>query len=321
MVTGGTGFVGRRLVALLLAEGWRVRVLARSPERAELLDGEALEVVFGDLSASVSQLQSWMQGVEVVFHLAALYRFGVVDVGAMRETNVEGTRRVIEAVGAAGVSRLVHCSTIGCYGDSGDALCDESHYDAASVAALPYTATKRAAHELVQHAAGQGMDAVIVSPSAIFGVGDTSIIGRVVGFAVRGWLKLGFYRNARMGFVHVDDVAAGLLAAYLRGTSGSDYILVSRTASLGEVLSEVAEAAGHTAPWWWLPPWMVRLSLPFSPLVGLVLGQGPWVLRDSVAMLDGVHLAYDGRRARRELLWEPLPFAERMAQTLSDWAR
>jgi len=85
-----------------------------------------------------------------------------------------------------------------------------------------------------------------------------------------------------MGFVHVDDVCSGLLAAYEQGKSGRDYILVARTASLGEVLTEVAQLAGKSAPWWWLPPWMVRLSVPFSPLVALALGQGllcceiPW---------------------------------------------
>jgi len=320
-VTGGTGFVGRRLVSLLQSKGWRVRVLARSAERAEPLQAEGLELVLGDLATPVSQLASAMRGADVVFHLAALYRFGVWDVASMRATNVEGTRRVIEAVRIAGVPRLVHCSTIGCYGDSGMEVRDEAHFDPASVAALPYTATKREAHDLVLQAAGEGIEAVIVSPTGIFGVGDESIIGRFVDFAVRGWLKVGVYRDSRMGFVHVDDVASGLLAAFERGVTGRDYILVSRTASLGEVLVEVAQQAGQSAPWWWIPPWMVRLSQPFSPLVAMVLGQGPMVLRDSVAMLDGVHLDYDGKRARQELSWEPPPFAERMAETLSSWPR
>ncbi len=318
-VTGGTGFVGQRLISLLQSEGWRVRVLVRRLERAEPLSKAGLELVLGDLSMPASQLASSMRGADVVFHLAALYRFGVWDVGPMRATNVEGTRRVVEAARAAGVPRLVHCSTVGCYGDSGTEVRDEEHFDAPSVAALAYTATKREAHELVLQAAGEGIETVIVSPTGIFGVGDSSIIGRFVDFAVRGWLKVGVYRDSRMGFVHVDDVASGLLAAFERGTSGRDYILVSRTASLGEVLVEVAEQAGHSAPWWWLPPWMVRLSQPFSPLVALVLGQGPMVLRDSVAMLDGVHLDYDGKRARQELSWQPPPFAQRLAETLLAW--
>jgi dihydroflavonol-4-reductase len=320
-VTGATGFVGGSLVSLLLSEGWRIRALVRSKERASTLTGRGVELVEGDLSASVSQLQSWMEGADVVFHLAALYRFGVWNTDAMVETNVEGTRRILQGAEAAGVARLVHCSTIGCYGDSSGSIRNESHYDPASVAALPYTATKRAAHELVQQAAAKGMDAVIVSPTGIFGAGDSSIIGRFVDFAVRGWLKVGVYKESRMGFVHVDDVSAGLLAAYQQGKSGRDYILVARTASLGEVLTEVAQLAGRSAPWWWLPPWMVRLSVPFSPLVALVLGQGPLVLRDSVAMLDGVHLDYDGSRARQELSWQPAPFAQRMQETLADWRR
>jgi len=316
-VTGATGFVGGYLVPLLLRSGWRVRLLARRAERAAHLEAPGVEVVPGDLSAGDEQFQSWLYGVEAVFHLAALYRFGVASTGPMEEANVEGTRRVIAAARAAGIKRLVHCSTVGCYGDSGTEVRDESHYDPHSVAALPYTRTKRAAHELVLQAAADGLDAVIVSPTGIFGPGDRSIIGRFVDFAVRGWLKVGFYRDSRMGFVHVEDVAAGLLAALERGQRGRDYILVTRTTSLGEVLAEVAELAGHSAPWWWLPPWMVRLSLPFSPLVALVVGQGPWVLRDSIVMLDGVNLEYDGLRARRELGWQPADFEQRMRETLA----
>ncbi len=316
-MTGGTGFVGHQLVPLLVRSGWRVRLLARRAERAEDLESPAVEVVLGDLGAGAEQFQGWLAGVEAVFHLAAVYRFGVVNTGPMEEANVEGTRRLLAAARSTGIKRLVHCSTVGCYGDSGSEVRDESHYDPDSVAALPYTRTKRLAHELVLQAAADGLDAVVVSPTGIFGPGDRSIIGRFVDFAVRGWLKVGFYRDSRMGFVHVEDVATGLLAAYERGQRGRDYILVGRTASLGEVLAEVAELAGHSAPWWWLPPWMVRLSLPFSPLVALVVGQGPWVLRDSVAMLDGVNLDYDGLRARRELGWQPVAFEQRMSETLA----
>lgn len=307
------------MVSLLVARGWRVRVLVRSQGRATGLPSEGVEVLLGDLGSDLQQFQTWMQDADAVFHLAALYRFGVWDEGPMQAANVDGTARVLEAARLAGVRRFVHCSTVGCYGDSGHQVRDEEHYHPGSVAALPYTRTKRAAHELVQQAAGQGMDVVIVAPTGIFGVGDQSIIGRFVDFAFRGWLKVGFYRHSRMGFVHVDDVATGLLAAWEHGKRGRDYILVARTASLGEVLCEVAELAGHSPPWLWLPPWFVRLSIPFSPIVALVVGQGPWVLRDSVAMLDGVMLDYDGRRAREELGWQPPPFEQRMRETLAAW--
>ncbi len=316
-VTGATGFIGGALIRLLQARGWRVRALVRRPERAASLAELGVELVPGQLPDSVDRLAASMAGAAVVFHLAAVYRFGVLNSADMEATNVEGTRAILEAVRAAQVPRLVHCSTVGCYGDTRGQVKDEEHYDRSSVAALPYTATKRRAHELVQAAAAQGLDAVLVAPTGVFGAGDRSLIGRFVEFTARGWLKVGFYRDTRMGFVHVDDVAQGLLAAYERGSAGRDYILVSRTASLGQILSEVAGKAGRRPPWFWLPPWLVRWSVPFSPLVAVVLGQGPLVLRDSVAMLDGVHLDYDGLRAREELGWSPAPFEERLAATLT----
>lgn len=315
-VTGGTGFVGRALVRHLLDRGWKVRVLARNPSQASHLTALGAEVVAGDLLDPVESLASMMRGFGVVFHLAAWYQFGVRDEDLMARINVGGTERMVEAATQAGVGRFVHCSTVGAHGATGEAVCDEEHYDPQSVAALPYTRTKRAAHEVAQAAASAAMDVVLVSPTGIFGPGDTSMIGRLVGFAARGWMRVGFYRDTVMGFVHVDDVAQGLRLAAEQGRSGRDYILVNKTASLGEVLAQVCVSAGFAPPWFWLPAWAVWASQPLGPLFAPFLGQGPYMLRDAVAMMDGVSLRYDGIRARQELGWEPGPFDHQLAATV-----
>jgi len=318
-VTGGTGFVGQALVRHLLEHGWQVQVLARNPGKAQWLAERGVEVLEGDLLDPTERLAGLMAGCTTVFHLAAWYQFGVRDEGLMARINVDGTRSMLQAAREAGVGRFVHCSTVGAYGDTGESVCDEEHYDPESVAALPYTRTKRAAHELALSSGAAGMGVVVVSPTGIFGPGDRSMIGRMVELASRGWMRIGFYRSSVMGFVHVDDVAQGLRLAAEQGRAGRDYILVSRTGSLGEVIAEVCCAAGFSPPWFWLPSWVVRVSRPLGFLLAPFFGQGPGMLRDAVAMMDGISLRYDGKRAREELLWQPGNFEQQMAATVASF--
>jgi nucleoside-diphosphate-sugar epimerase len=83
-----------------------------------------------------------------------------------------------------------------------------------------------------------------------------------------------------------------------------------------EILSEAARLAGKRPPVAWLPNWAIRWSWPVSPLLAPLFGQGPWVLKEAIAMMDGVSLEYDGKRAREELGWKPQGFDEKMAATV-----
>ena len=320
LVTGGTGFLGGRLVSRLLDDGVAVRVLARRPERAGALRARGVEVVAGDIERP-DGLREAMLGCDVVFHLAAWYALGVTDLAKMERANDLGVGHVLDAAREAGVPRVVVCSSVGVYGDTAGGTASEGHCDERSVSSLPYTKTKRKGHERALAAAASGQDIVIVVPGSVFGPGDPSIIGRLLSFVLRGWMKVCFYRSTEMPFVHVDDVADGFIRAWRQGTAGREYILVERCMTLGEVFTAAAKAAGRSPPWYWLPNVVIRWSRPFSPLIAPIFGQGPWILRDAVAMMDGTSLKFSSERARTELGWAPRPFEERLAQTVAPSGR
>lgn len=314
-VTGATGFLGRRLVHALRSGGHAVTAFVRDENRARALLGPEVALCLGDLELAGPK-EADLAGHDVLFHLAAWYSLGEVDEVRMRRLNDEAVGDVLEAAARAGVPRVVHCSSVGVYGNTRGAVATEGHYDQESVSALTYTRTKRGGHLRALDAATQGQDVVIAVPASIFGAEDPSIIGRLLDFVRRGFMPIAFYRTTRMAFVHVDDVASGLILAWLHGTAGREYVLTERTMSLEDVFSAAARAAGRTPPLLWLPDFAIRFARPLSPLFAPIFGQGPRVLDDAVNMMEGATLDFDGTRARTELGWTPLPFAERLAQTL-----
>src|SRR5262249_51275353 len=115
LVTGGTGFVGANVVRSLLADGYRVRVLAREGSNRKALAGCPVEFAGGDLLDRDS-LKRAVAGCPWVFHVAADYRLWVPDPSVVYRCNVDGTRNVLEVCAAARVARLVYTSSVGTLG-------------------------------------------------------------------------------------------------------------------------------------------------------------------------------------------------------------
>ena len=116
LVTGATGFTGGHLCERLVAEGYSVRALVRDPRRCTRLENAGVELAFGDLRDRES-LQRAVEGVNVVYHIAGLFRAENVSRRDMWNINVEGTRALLDAAVTAGVQRFVHCSTAGVHGE------------------------------------------------------------------------------------------------------------------------------------------------------------------------------------------------------------
>ena len=115
LVTGATGFVGANVARLLLADGYRVRVLARPSSSLKALESCPVEVRRGDILEPRS-LHSAVKGCGLVFHVAADYRLWAPDPGEIYRVNVDGTRNVLEVCAHAGVERVVYTSSAGTLG-------------------------------------------------------------------------------------------------------------------------------------------------------------------------------------------------------------
>jgi dihydroflavonol-4-reductase len=253
LVTGATGFVGSAVVTLLHERGHPVRAVVRDPARADVLP-DGVERVAADL-ADAESLARAMDGCEGVFHLAAA-------VGApgpeARELNVGGTRRVVEAVRRAGVSRLVHTSTSAaiCVPDPDGPGCVVAE-DAAGGTALTdtYSTTKAEAEGVVLDAVAQGgLDAVVATVVNAYGPSPRGPLSydQLLAAAARG--EVGDIVDTRVGWTLAEDVAEGQLLAYAHGEAGRRYVLCGEVASFPDVLDTYCRLAGSEHRVRVLPP-------------------------------------------------------------------
>jgi dihydroflavonol-4-reductase len=260
LLTGASGFVGANVARALLAHGREVRALLRPssdrrnlPTRAE--GGDGLEVWEADLRDRERVLGA-VKGCDEVFHVAADYRYWARDYDALRASNVEGTRNLLDGAVAAGVRRFVHTSTVGTIGLSAQpSPCDEETPHGEARPPSHYKRSKLEAEALVLDYARRGLPAVVVNPSTPLGPFDRkpTPTGKVVVDFLTG--RLPAYVKTGLNFVHVRDVAEGHLLAAERGRVGARYILGNANLSMREFLELLARIAGRRAP---------RLRIPYA---------------------------------------------------------
>ena len=252
-VTGGTGFVGGAVVRRLLAAGHQVRALVRKGTNTRQLDGLDLERIPGDLSDTTALLAG-MADCEWVFHVAALYAYWGYSWEQFYQTNVEGTRRVLEAARQSGAQRIVYTSSIATLGFPLDGTPgDEQTPVTLKDMVGNYKRSKFLAEEAAREYAQQGVPVVIVNPAAPVGVGDhkPTQTGKMILDFLNG--KMPAYVDTGLTIVDVEDVAEGHLLAAERGKISERYILGGENLTLKQVLDLLAEVSGR-------PP--VRFRIP-----------------------------------------------------------
>lgn len=307
-VTGATGFTGSHLVRSLLGRGWQVRALARSTSDrsrlAGLVDryGGSLTWIEGDLSQT-SALLAGATGATWVFHTAAYVELGLVDADRMAQVNIQGTANVLAAAKAAGVDRLVYCSTIGVLGDTQGRIVDETFQRQQVGFDSPYDRTKYEAQVLVDRAAAAGLPVISVLPSGIFG-GDDPHFGPVLRTFVAGKLKLWAGGDRITGIVHVDDLVEGMILAAERGQLGAWYILSAGDLSTRAMFSHLGQACGQAVPAE-VPEGLVRWVGNLLDPIGRFLNWQPPLSRERVYYVYDRCVRVTGDKARRELGWNP----------------
>jgi nucleoside-diphosphate-sugar epimerase len=289
-VTGATGFVAGTVALQLLARGDEVRALVRDPSRAQTLERAGAALVPGHLG-DTEALRRGMDGVDGVVHGAAIYEVGIPPVRrpAMYEANVIGTERVLEAARAARVGRIAYVSTCGVFGNTRGRIVDETYTRTGPYTSY-YEETKVRAHELADRFAKEGVPVTIAQPGGVYGPGDTSGLGGLMRDFVRGRLPLVPFADAGLNFVHVDDVARGIVLVLDRGKVGRSYVLGGENARVVEAFGALARVTGRGLP---------RLRLPYALLeLGALVRPG---LREVVTSTKGVTFWASDARAKSEL--------------------
>ncbi len=315
-VTGGTGHLGTNLVPMLRAAGHRVRVIV-DQRPAEPFDRD-VELVIADVR-DFAAMRAAFDGIDTVYHLAAVISIHGDPDGRVRSVNVGGARHAAEAALAAGVRRYVHTSSIHAFDHEPiDAPLDETR--ARPGAAHPaYDRSKADGEAAVREVIARGLDAVIVNPSGVIGPGDhaPSRMGRLFLELARGqWPAL---PDGGFDWVDVRDVARSIIAAAERGRTGENYLLGGWWHSVAALAAMAASVTGVTRR---------RVPIPMRVASGLarvvapamrIAGQRNDFTPDAMHALRG-NQQVRWTKAARELGHQPRPTEQTVADLYDAFA-
>ena len=305
-VTGASGFIGANLVHELNARGHRVKALLRPSADLRGLQGAEYDRVDGDVSDRAA-LERTLRGCDWCFHVAASYHLWLRDYAPMYAANVEGTRNVIEAATAAGCSRIVYTSTVGCIGlprESHGVVTptDESTPVSEAQMSNHYKLSKWKAEVVARGLAAKGAPVIIVNPSAP--VGPRDVKPTPTGQVIVDFLNRAMpaYLDTGLNWVHVRDVATGHILAAEKGRVGERYILGHQQGNwtMKEALDLLGEMTGVPAPSWRVPYWVALSAARVNEVFANLTGKPP------KAPVAGVRMAkykmfFNPAKAVREL--------------------
>ena len=307
LVTGGSGFVGGRLIERLVAQGWQVRALARSDEAMRIVARRGAIAEPGSLDDTAS-LALACRGCEAVFHVAAHFKLWG-EPAEFERANVQGTAHLLDAASAASVKRFVQLGAAAVVmGDPTPMLRADESLPRQQRAWAPYSASKARSEALVLQANRPGaFETVVVRPPMIWGAGMPTLEHMVE------TVKAGQFRwvgdgSQAMSTAHVDNVCHALELAVARGRGGEAYFVSDGTDStLKEVLSGLLQTRSIEPP---------HTSAPL-PVAWIMAGLMEWVWRTfarrgeppitrQMLRLIGEPFTLDIGKAQRELGYRPV---------------
>jgi len=302
LITGASGFLGWHVARVLLERGYHVRALCRPASQVRELE---VERVVGDLRDPESLARA-VAGCNLVFHVAADYRLWSPNPQELYDSNVSGTRNLLEAAERARVERVVYTSTVGCIGIPQTGEGDENTFVGIEQMAGHYKRSKWLAEEVALEKAHAGLPVIIVNPTAPVGDHDwkPTPTGKIITDFLRD--KLPAFIDTGLNLVDVRDTAVGHLLAAERGRPGERYILGCENLTLQQILSRVALAAEKAAP---------KTRVPYAVAYATGVVTTTWAKfsgKPPMAPLEGVRMArkkmfVTHAKAARELGFAPGP--------------
>ena len=308
LVTGATGFIGRRLVDVLRSNGARIIALTRSPAMLNALWSDRSVKSFQADLAQSKNLTAACRDVDTIFHLAGHAHARDQDsLAAERlhhETTVEGTRALLEAAVGAGVRRFIFLSSVKVMGEGSEEHLDET---AATVPVSHYGRAKLEAERLVL-ATGleHGMHVCVLRLPLVYGPGNKGNIPRLIEAIDRGRFPPLPEVHNRRSMVHVDDVVKALmLAAESPPANGKVYIVTDEQVySTREIYAAICRTLGRHSPTWNVPAWLLRAGGRLGDVLESITGWRMPVNRTMLEKLLG-SAWYCSDRIRRELGFRP----------------
>lgn len=317
LVTGATGFLGCALVAELVKRNQAVRVLVRDSQKARQQFGDAVTIVVGDIT-DTAQVQQAVEGATIVYHLAGRLYHPSTPAELYRETHVEGTRTLLqECLGQKQLQRIVHASTTGVHGVTGETPAAE---DAPFAPTNPYEATKLEGELLALRAnQEQGLPVTVARPGLVYGPGDLHLLGFFRAIK-RGLFRVIDGGRALLHPIYIDDlIAALLLCASSPQASGRSYnIAGDQHVTVRELATAIARAMGRELPAGSIPLWLADLASDVLAVTPGMKGERAPLTHSRVQFLTNSRI-YDITRARSELGFAPTVRLEEGMKRTASW--
>jgi nucleoside-diphosphate-sugar epimerase len=310
LITGATGLLGSYLAKYLLQKGEKVRAIKRKTSdyagQIEWVEADVLDI---------PALEQAMQGVQQVYHSAAVISFVPSEVDYMLKVNIEGTANVMNVALACGVQKVVHVSSEAAFGIAPPGkVIDETYADPNIRKAPGYYLSKQYSEREAWRAHAEGLNVVIACPATIIGGGwwshqPNSLFKEV-------YHGLSFYTQSVNGFVDVRDTVECMVRLMESNISGEKFLLVSENISFRELLWLMADALQVKRPRIAVGKWLLAFAWRFEVLKGWLTGQPPIITKESAA-LTKIDFRYSNRKVTTALNFQFRP----LSQTISDTAQ
>ena len=314
-VTGASGHIGNCLVRELVKTGTDVRVLVH--KHHEDIDDLDIKFIYGNI-LDPETLTPLCKNVDVVFHCAALISIDNQDKKNVYATNVTGTKNMVEASLAAGVKKFIHFSSIDAFATYKNENTLNEKSPLAHSKKTIYGYSKAECEKLVLNAVTKGLDAVILSPTAV--IGPCDFWGSSLGSAL-----LKFYNNKipiliPLGYNWVDvrDVVSAAIQSVKKGRKGEKYILSGNFCSLKDLSGLIENISGKTSLRLIVPVFFARLVCPLFHIRYLLTKRKPMFTCQSLKILIQAPKNISFEKAQKELDYSPRPLEQTLRETF-EW--
>jgi len=314
-ITGATGYLGNLLAKRLADEGDRVHALVRHPATATNLGHPNIKLFKGDVT-DIDSIKNAMDGCEQVFHLAAFARMWAQPREIFYEVNVDGTRNVLQAAAEKNISKLVYTSSTAVFGVSLNQPLSED--DPRTIGfSNDYDLSKCMAEKLVKEYAANGLNALIVNPSRVYGPGSETFSNpftRLLKAVIKGKpIPVPKCPDVVANYSYVHDVVAGHILAMKFGKAGERYILGGENVSY----RKFEEVVRGVIPVYVIamPKFLLKIAGAMQ-LIRFFITNKPPVFTPSTVDRYYTDTAFSCRKAIEQLNYHVTPFKEAMTATI-----
>ncbi|MBK7957015.1 MAG: NAD-dependent epimerase/dehydratase family protein [Bacteroidetes bacterium] len=318
LVTGANGFLGAYVVQALLANGEHVRCLVRTSSNLQLLQPflDQIELVYGDV-LDIPSLEVAMDGVEYVYHAAAVVSFDKRKRKMLYKTNIEGTANVVNVCMDKGVKKLCHVSSVAALGGfpeirKEELIDEETKWDPEHTTS--YGISQYHGELEIQRGIAEGLKAVIVNPAMIFGSGDWKTGNcRLIEQVHQGFQ---FYTPGGNGVVDARDVADAMIVVMKsQFEEGEKFVLVGENKNFKDLFFDIASNLGVKPPYVKAQRWMLDFYLVFDWIKSRITGHEALITRES-ANYSFETYSYSSAKIKKLCTFQFRPYEQTISETI-----